>query len=59
MVARWDAFPLPDKAFYAKQKFVRCEVCEIQNHCVCLQLGVAEQATITVTGEFIYVRSVC
>jgi hypothetical protein len=59
MVTSQDACPLCDKSFYGKQKFVRCGACETRIHCVCLQLGEAEQATITATGESVYKCDAC
>jgi hypothetical protein len=59
MVASWDACPLCDKPFCGKHKFVRCDACEIQIHCVCLQLGEVEQATVTETGESVYKCNAC
>jgi hypothetical protein len=59
MVAGRNAFPLYDKPFYGKQKFVRCGASEIGIHCVCLQLGEAEQATISATGESVYKCDAC
>jgi hypothetical protein len=59
MVASRDACPLCDKPFYGKQKYIRCGVCEIRVHCVCLQLGDDEMATVTATGESTYKCNKC
>jgi hypothetical protein len=59
MVASRDACPLCDMPFYGKQKFVRCGACETRIHCVSLQLGEAEQAAITATGESVYKCDAC
>ncbi|PNF20345.1 hypothetical protein B7P43_G12886 [Cryptotermes secundus] len=59
MVACRDACPICDKPFYGKQKFIRCGVCEVRSHCACLQLGEAEQATLTAEGESIYKYNAC
>jgi hypothetical protein len=54
-----DACPVCDKPFYGKQKFLHCGACDIRIHCMCLQLGEAEQATISVTGESAYKCDSC
>lgn len=54
MVASHDAFP-----FCGKQKFVRCGVCDIGIHWVCLQLSEADQATITETVKSAFKRDAC
>jgi hypothetical protein len=54
-----DACPVCDKRFYGKQKFVRCGACDIRTHCVCLQLGDAEQVTISATVESTYKCDSC
>jgi hypothetical protein len=36
---------------FMESKNVRCGACEIRFHCVCLQLGEAEQSTLSATGE--------
>ncbi|PNF41597.1 hypothetical protein B7P43_G11564 [Cryptotermes secundus] len=59
MMASRDAFPLCDKPFYGKEKFIRCGVCEVRSHCACLQLGEAEQATLTAEGESVYKCNAC
>jgi hypothetical protein len=50
-----DACPVCDKPFYGKQKFVRCSGCDIS----ILQLGEAEQASISATGESAYKCDSC
>jgi hypothetical protein len=59
MVTSWDTCPLCDNPFYGKQKLVRCGAYEVRIHCVCLQLGEAEQAAISATGESVYRCDVC
>jgi hypothetical protein len=59
MGASRDTCPLCDMPFFGKQKFIRCGACEIRFHCVCLQLGEAEQATLTATGESAYNCDAC
>jgi hypothetical protein len=59
MVASQDTCPLCDKPFYGKQKFIRCSACDIHVHSMCLQLGEAELASLTATGENLYKCSVC
>jgi hypothetical protein len=59
MVVREDACPLRVKPFYGKKRFVLCDAREIRIHCVCVQLGEAELATITATGESVYKCNAC
>jgi hypothetical protein len=54
-----DACPVSDKPFYGKQKFVLWGACDIRIHCVCLQHGEAEQATLSATGESAYQCDSC
>jgi hypothetical protein len=51
MVVSHDACPFCDNQFCGKRNFVRCGVCDIGIHWVCLQLDEADQATITETGK--------
>jgi hypothetical protein len=59
MVAGEDACPLCDKPFYGKQKCIRCSACDIRMHCVCLQLGEAELASLTMMGDTLYKCTAC
>jgi hypothetical protein len=59
MGARRDACPVCDKPFYGKQKFFLCCECDIRIHCVCLQLGDAEQAAISATAQSAYKCDSC
>jgi hypothetical protein len=59
MVASRDACPICDKPFYGKQKFVRCDTCELRFHCTCLHHGELDQATASATGKSVFTCDSC
>jgi hypothetical protein len=59
MGASRDTCPVCVKPFYGKQKSVRCGTCYIRFHSVCVQLGEADQATVTVADESAFTCDSC